>query len=341
MTGDPSQAHVSVVTPVHNGEEYLDACIRSVVEQTHHNWDYTIVNNGSTDRSLEIARAWAERDERIRVIDNEEFLEQIPNLNRAFAAIHPESDYAKMLLADDWMFPQCLDEMVTVAERHPNVGIVSAYRLEDTRVTLDGLPYPSPIVSGREICRRSLLTDFFVFGSPSNLLYRSEVVRERQPFYDPGALHEDTESCYEILERHDLGFVHQVLTFTRRQNESLTNERNQFDSAHRLDKFIIVSKFGEIFLGEEEYLAALERARGAYYRYLGERNLYTTDRAFWEYHRRGLATAGLELDRVAVRKATLEAGWRQLGSPRQVIRRSGRLVMKALQLSFTRGRSNR
>ena len=56
------QPRVSVVTPVHNEERYLAECIDSVIAQTYQNWDYTIVDNCSTDRSLEIAQAYGEKD---------------------------------------------------------------------------------------------------------------------------------------------------------------------------------------------------------------------------------------------------------------------------------------
>jgi hypothetical protein len=62
--------------------------------------------------------------------------------------------------------------MIQVAEAHPSIGIVSAYRLEQDRVDLDGLPYPSTFASGRKIGRASLLSNLSVFGSPTSLLLR-------------------------------------------------------------------------------------------------------------------------------------------------------------------------
>ena len=109
---------VSVVTPVYNGEEYLDECIASVVAQSYGNWRYTIVNNCSTDRSAEIAESWAARDPRVCVVHNEGFLGQVENLNRAMALTDPESRWTKMVLADDWIFPACLERMVEVGEAH-------------------------------------------------------------------------------------------------------------------------------------------------------------------------------------------------------------------------------
>lgn len=55
--------------------------------------------------------------------------------------------------ADDWLFPQCLELMVDTAERDPSIGVVGAYALEGRTVEFDGLPYPSPVVTGRAVCR--------------------------------------------------------------------------------------------------------------------------------------------------------------------------------------------
>ena len=77
------QPLVSVVTPVHNGERYLRRCIESVIAQSHVNWDYTIVNNCSTDGTLGIALEYASRDHRIRVQSNSSFLHINANYNMA------------------------------------------------------------------------------------------------------------------------------------------------------------------------------------------------------------------------------------------------------------------
>ena len=64
---------VSVVTPVYNGAAHLAECIESVQRQTYQNWDYTIVDNCSTDESAIIARRYAAKDQRIRIVENEVF----------------------------------------------------------------------------------------------------------------------------------------------------------------------------------------------------------------------------------------------------------------------------
>src|SRR5215471_12165190 len=215
---------VSVVTPVYNGEAYLRECVESVLAQTYAHWDYVIVNNCSTDRTLEIAREYAARDPRIRIVENQEFVRVINNHNIAFRQISPTSKYCKVVAADDWIFPDCLEKMVKLAEEHPSVVIVQAYRLQGTKVTGDGLPYPSTVIRGNDVCRQWLLEGGpSILGAPSTLMYRSDIVRSRPAFYNESNLHADTEACLEFLEHHDYGFVHQVLTFQRMREESMTS----------------------------------------------------------------------------------------------------------------------
>src|SRR5262245_58350941 len=115
----PNRPLVSIVTPVYNEAEYLTECIESVLEQTYDNWDYTIIDNRSTDGSLEIARRYAAKDSRIRVWENQAFVPVIQNHNVAYRKISGASKYCKVVLADDWLFPECLERMVTAAEADP------------------------------------------------------------------------------------------------------------------------------------------------------------------------------------------------------------------------------
>jgi glycosyltransferase involved in cell wall biosynthesis len=286
-----SQPLVSVVTPVYNGDEFLAECIESVLAQTYENWEYVIVNNCSTDRSLETAQHYAQQDARIRIHNNDAFLSQYQNWNHALGQISPESKYCKVVHADDWLFPECIARMVEIAEANPSVGIVGAYRLDEDRVNLDRLPYPGTVTSGREICRLSLLGGLRVFGSPTSLLIRSDIIRSRRAFYKESVIHADTDGCFDVLQDHDFGFVHQVLTFTRRHNESLTSLTNRF-STRRLANFIVLLRYGPIYLTEEEYERRLEQELEHYYRFLGRSVFELKGKEFWNYHRRELKKLG-------------------------------------------------
>ena len=249
------QPLVSVVTPVYNGVDHLAECIESVLNQTYENWEYVVVDNCSTDGTLEIAQSYEARDPRIRVVAANEFVEQIENQNRAVREMSPDSKYCKVLHADDWMFPECLERMVDVAERNPNIGVVSAYRLEETRVTLDGLPHSISVVPGREMGRSTLLGRPypFLFGTPSSVLISSEPVRARDRFYnEDNPWDEDTEACLEILRERDFGFVHQVLTFTRRLEGSPFSKQTRL-GVQLPAQIKLLAKYGPVYLTKAEY----------------------------------------------------------------------------------------
>lgn len=286
-----SQPLVSVVTPVYNGEAYLAECIESVISQTYDNWVYVIVNNCSTDKSLEIAEHYRKKDSRIRIHNNTTFMNLMQNLNHAMRQISPESKYSKVVHADDWLFPECIARMVEVAEAHPSVGIVGSYRLDENKVNLDGLPYPSTIVSGIEVCRSFFLDRLFLFGSPTSLLIRSKFIRNRETFYNESNIHADLEACFDILQSADFGFVHQVLTFTRRHNESETTT-TRFFKTYRIGDLIALKKFGHIYFNNEEYKRVFDSYLKWHYRILSRNVFKMKDKKFRAYHREELRKLG-------------------------------------------------
>jgi glycosyltransferase involved in cell wall biosynthesis len=243
---------VSVVTPVYNGARYLASCIDSVLAQTYTSWEYVIVDNCSTDDTQEMARDYAQQDTRIRVVTNDRFLGIIQSWNRALRQISPESVFCKVIHADDLMTPDCLERMVALAVAYPSVGIVSAYRLNGTEVDLDGaIPLGVDVVTGREICRLTLLDRRYVFGSPSSILLRSDLIRDRERFYNEDNLHADTEVCFDILRTSDLGFVHQVLTYTRRHKEAMTSTAGRLNS-YASGWLRVMTLYGPYYLTPDE-----------------------------------------------------------------------------------------
>jgi glycosyltransferase involved in cell wall biosynthesis len=280
------QPLVWVTTPVYNGERYLAECIESVLAQTYENWQYIVVDNCSSDGTPEIVRDYARRDARVRLHQSAEFLPIIANWNRALGLIPNEAKYCKVIHADDTLFPECLERMVDVAERNPSVAIVTSYRLRGGEVRHEGVPYPTEVVDGREICRSTLLGDCFVFGSPSSILLRAADVRARPAFYDEQNLHADTEVCFALLRDADLGFVHQILTRTRVHDEAVTSSAVRINTFH--DSWLSIHiKYGELYLGRREYHRRLVARLGRYAEFLAKAVVKAKfrDRPFRNHHR--------------------------------------------------------
>jgi len=286
-----SRALVSIVTPFFNTASYLEECIRSVLAQTYGEFEYILVDNCSTDESAAIAEKYARLDPRIRFLRNERHLSQVANYNGALRHVSEKSEFCKIVQADDWIFDRCIEAMVDVATRCPTVGIVGAYTLNTDRVYLDGLRFENTVVNGKELCRRFVVEGLYVFGSPTAMLLRSSIVRSRPQFYEEHNPVEDFHVCVEILQSWDFGFVHQVLTYTRRDNESITSSQRGFKPL-LMARVTSLSRYGHLFLTAAEYRACDRRLTHEHYLLLGEAVWRRRQGRFWAYQQEGLRVIG-------------------------------------------------
>jgi glycosyltransferase involved in cell wall biosynthesis len=297
---------VSVVTPFYNSERDLARCIESVLAQDHPSFEYVLVDNQSTDGSSEIARTYAEKDARIRLITTDRFLSQVENYNFALTQISDESRWVKICQADDWLYPRCLVEMVALGEASPTVGLVSSYSWRGEQLLCLGLPHDVSVLSGHDACRLHLLTDLFLFGSPTTVLYRADLVRARSPFYELGRLHEDTEVCFELLRDSDFGFVHQVLSYRSIDQESISGRESDLLSSE-LDRLIILTRFGADHLTPADLSHRHGELSSTYQRRLGQRILRGmatgTMKGLVDYQRHALSSVGLALSHVDILRA--------------------------------------
>jgi glycosyltransferase involved in cell wall biosynthesis len=288
---------ISVVTPFYNTAPYLAECIESVLAQSYSEFEYILMDNCSTDGSSEIAETYARSDPRIRLIRSTQFVEQLPNYNRALAQISNDSRYSKVVEADNHILPECLHLMMQAFERSESIGLVCSYWLMGNLLCGSGYPYPTPMMPGREWVKRVLLGSVHVFGSPTQVMYRSSIVRGQKPFYNERVLHADTEKCYEILQHWDLGFVHQVLSFSRTDNESISSAGSELQDG-ALDRYIARRRYAPIFLEASVAASVMRKEKRIYYRSLARRALLLRGgrSALWRYHKVGLKTINETFD---------------------------------------------
>ncbi|MDA9863781.1 glycosyltransferase [Flavobacteriales bacterium] len=112
---------VSVLTTVYNRAKFLGECIESVQQSKFKDYEHIIVDDGSTDDSIDIAKRYAQEDPKIKVFINDRNLGDYPNRNQA--AKHATGKYLKYLDADDMHSPYILDILVDCMEQFPQAGL--------------------------------------------------------------------------------------------------------------------------------------------------------------------------------------------------------------------------
>lgn len=224
---EQKQPTVAIGVPVYNGDKYLHECLHSVLQQSFQDWECVVVDNQSTDRSYEIAKEFEAKDKRFKVIKNKDFIPLVDNWNNAFLHSNRHANYYKLLQADDWMYSHFLEETVKLFEKESSAGVISSYRLAGTQVDGCGLDInKGQLFDGKEILYKQLTRKLDISGDITTLIFSSEYLRKLEfyPRIFNGKYHIDTELFYDILNISNVGFVYQVLSYTRRHPESQTNQ---------------------------------------------------------------------------------------------------------------------
>lgn len=316
-----NQPLVGVLVPVFNGEPFLGACLESLMRQTYANWQAFIMDNVSTDRTREIVSQFAVRDPRIRLIKARTHVSQSENYNRVIDACPAEVKYIKFVEADNWIYPGCLEAMVRVAESDPAVGVVGSNYLCGREILGGGIPVGTSILEGRELCRIQFLEARCFIAPPTILLYRASTLREHQPCFRSEAMQDDIELGYRILKGCKFGYVHQILSFVRSDNEGISRERQTFNP-HLLSKYIAMKRFGQWYLDTDEYARLSRHWHRRYWNMLGSAAILRRDRRFWEHHRRGLETIGIRLTPWKLIGPAFRALLNWIGNPKRSLERA-------------------
>lgn len=117
------QIPISIGIPFYNAESYLEDAICSVLAQTHSYWELILVDDGSTDGSLEIAKQYAAADERIRVISDGKNKRLAARLNQIIK--ESKYEYIARMDADDLMSNKRLKLQIDILEKNKEIDLVT------------------------------------------------------------------------------------------------------------------------------------------------------------------------------------------------------------------------
>ncbi len=169
---------VSVLMTSFNREAYIAPALESVLRQTFDDFELLVVDDQSTDRTVEIARAYERSDRRVRVLVNDRNLGQFPNRNHA--ATLARGEFLKFHDSDDLMYPHCLAVMVSMMRSEPT----ASFGLSQG-VAWPGGPCPM-LLTPRMAYQREYFGDGVFMCGPAGAIFRADAFRRLGGFDDVG-----------------------------------------------------------------------------------------------------------------------------------------------------------
>jgi glycosyltransferase involved in cell wall biosynthesis len=209
---------ISIVMPVHNRERYVGAAIESVLSQTMCDFELLVWNDASSDRSLEIARHYAEADQRVRVVSAER--QGVAPVSKAAFSITTGA-YVGVVDSDDLLAPTALEETSAILNAHPNVGLVyTDYRMinENGQDLGLGLRCQIPYSKNRQ------LVDFMTFHFRLIRRCAYDQIGGVDESFD---LASDCDLCLRLSEVTQVHHIHKPLYYYRKHGENISNQKQK------------------------------------------------------------------------------------------------------------------
>uniref|UniRef100_Q31EZ7 Glycosyl transferase, family 2 n=1 Tax=Hydrogenovibrio crunogenus (strain DSM 25203 / XCL-2) TaxID=317025 RepID=Q31EZ7_HYDCU len=213
---------VSVCVPVYNGEQFIKETIHSIQKQTYLNLEILIQDNASTDQTSKIISDMKDRDERIKIVRNDNLVSMAANWNIVIS--RASGSYVTLLSADDLLKPTFVEECLKVFRVSENIDFVST---EHWLLTSKGIKRRKvPVKSGKRIvsCEEVLLKNPF---SINFTIFRKDFL-EGISFQSTKVFREPYFTCdYDLWIRASLSkavvyFIDQPLAYYRVHEASLS-----------------------------------------------------------------------------------------------------------------------
>ena len=241
----------SVVIPLYNKEAYIADTVKSVLNQSLCDFELIIVNDGSTDKSLQVVREFS--DCRIKVFSNRN---GGVSHARNFGVRHAQGDYIAFLDADDLWDSTYLSEMKSFIERFPGCGLyISAHRvIERSRVFTPGVHLPEGIIDDYFKCE--LIHNIT---RPSATIVRAEVFERVGGFPNGMISGEDSYFCAKIASDYEMGFYPKVLVSYNKEFSGISLRCGKGDSC--IESWLDLFRKGSYYRNEFVALKAIRAAK--------------------------------------------------------------------------------
>ncbi len=210
---------ITVLMPVHNGEKYLREAIDSIINQTYTDFEFLIINDGSTDSSRDIILS--SDDLRIRLVDNDENMGLTKSLNKGIR--HAAGEYIARQDADDVSYPKRLEKQVRFLERNrDHAAVGSCIHIINKKSKIKGTlrkPLESDLIS--ETLQKN---NCIAHGS---VLMRKNGLLEVGLYDESIDVAQDYDLFIRLSEKFKLANLPDILYGWRNRKGNISNERRQ------------------------------------------------------------------------------------------------------------------
>ena len=165
---------ISIIVPIYNAEKWLEKCVNSIIEQTYSNIEILLINDGSTDKSLEICKKFEKIDNRVKVLDKKnEGVSKTRNLGIEKAI----GKYIKFVDSDDWLEKKACKELIKIIEEEKTELVICGLNIYKNNELLRTPHLEKKIVEIKKNIKEFEYI-YKVFASPCNKLYRKDKIAE-------------------------------------------------------------------------------------------------------------------------------------------------------------------
>jgi glycosyltransferase involved in cell wall biosynthesis len=208
---------VSVLMAVHNGEKYLHQAMESILNQTHTDFEFIILDDGSSDSTGSILDEYVARDRRIVLVSNETNIGLTRSLNRGLELA--QGEYIARMDADDISLPGRLVAQISFLDNHPEVAVLgtAAYLIDASGVQGELIQFPE----SHDHLRWLMCFDNHII-HPSAMFRRALAIRLRG--YDESVpTSQDFNLWYRMSRLAKLSNLQKVYLYLRKHAESVSS----------------------------------------------------------------------------------------------------------------------
>lgn len=213
---------VSIVVPVYNAERFLNETINTVLNQTYESWELLLVNDCSTDDSVNIIEKY--KDKRIKLINNKKNQGAAESRNNGIKKA--KGAYLCYLDADDLWDKEKLEKQINFMKKNDCAFSFTGYEFADA----NGVPNGKKVYIPKEINYNQALKNTTIW--TSTVMFDMKKLT-KEDIYMPDVKSEDTASWWSILKKIDYAYgLDEILSFYRRTEGTLSS--NKFEAIKRI-----------------------------------------------------------------------------------------------------------